>query len=580
LEALEARLAPAGLVALSISGGVLTITGDTLANDMQIADAGGGNWAISATPGGTTMFSLNGGAASPAAVISAQNSIRASMGAGDDQLDLLGLQLSGGLTLNGNDGHDSFLLSALTVGGAVSLDTGNGNDSVDFTSSQFFNTVSVRMGAGQDYLTAGGNLSFGRGLTADLGTGSNTFDVNATSLQATGAINVVAGGTSVDTQAFLLAAASAQINGSVSLRTSTASATDFQIGAVAGDDIRITGGLTLQSGSGNDNVSLTQKLQVGGTLNVQLGNGANQVVTTDLDSLRAGHFTYGGGSGTDSVTLAGNTIEVTGAVRFTGGAGSNLLDLNPATSLRIGSSLGYAGGMHDDALYIDGPDAAIGGGVSFNGANGSNYLGFNAVLGSAGGISYSGGSGTDVIDLGEFDGATDLLTIRGSVTIGAGAGSADIMIRDAIVMGNLSVNTSVAFGGIDTVQILDSDVYGTTSIYLAGWADSDVVVRDSIFDRAVSISTGGGDDYVAFDTDTAVSSIYSQFYGPVRIMLGAGNDIFAAGSNPAVDTVGCDFYSYVDVNGGTGYDRAYFIHHAYNNGFNGPLPWTNCEEFY
>ncbi|HYF36655.1 MAG TPA: hypothetical protein VD994_15270, partial [Prosthecobacter sp.] len=149
-----------------------------------------------------------------------------------------------------------------------------------------------------------------------------------------------------------------------------------------------------------------------------------------------------------------------------------------------------------------------------------------------------------------------------------------------IVMGNLNVGTSVAFGGIDTVQILDSDVYGSTTLNLLGTADTDVVIRDSIFDRAVTVATGGGDDYVAFDTDTAVSSIYSEFYGPVRVILGAGNDIFAAGSNPAVDTVGNNFYSYVDVYGGTGYDRSYFIHYAYNNGFDGPLPWTDTEEYY
>jgi hypothetical protein len=48
-----------------------------------------------------------------------------------------------------------------------------------------------------------------------------------------------------------------------------------------------------------------------------------------------------------------------------------------------------------------------------------------------------------------------------------------------------------------------------------------------------------------------------------------------------VDTVGNDFNSYVDVNGGTGYDRAYFMHYDYNNGFNGPLPWTySVEEAY
>jgi hypothetical protein len=67
----------------------------------------------------------------------------------------------------------------------------------------------------------------------------------------------------------------------------------------------------------------------------------------------------------------------------------------------------------------------------------------------------------------------------------------------------------------------------------------------------------------------------------VQINLGAGNDIFADGSTLTVANVGNDFNSYIDVNGGSGYDRAYFIHAGYNNGFNGPLPWTySVEEAY
>ncbi|HYF37156.1 MAG TPA: hypothetical protein VD994_17785, partial [Prosthecobacter sp.] len=409
IEGLEPRLAPAGLVALNLSSGVLTITGDALANDLQITDAGGGNWAVSSTAGGTTQFSLNGGPASPLAVFAAPKTIRATLGIGDDRIDLLGLQMTGTLTINGNDGHDSVLLSGVGVTGAVLIDTGNGDDTIDFTSTQLAYTTTVRMGAGDDYLTAGGNLVFGRGLSADLNTGDNTLDINAASLSANGNISVLASGTSVETQGFLLAVGSGQVTGAVTLRTSTASATDFQIGSLAGDDFRVTGGLTLQAGGGNDLVTLREKIQVGGTLNIQLSNGNNEVVTTGLDTLKAGNLTYGGGAGSDKVTLAGNTVQITNSLGFVGGSGSNLLDLNSATSLRVGGRLSYTGGVLDDSLYIDGPDAAIGGLVSFSGSNGSNYLGFDAVLGSAGGLTYYGGTGTDVVDVGEFDGMSDLV---------------------------------------------------------------------------------------------------------------------------------------------------------------------------
>ena len=216
--------------------------------------------------------------------------------------------------------------------------------------------------------------------------------------------------------------------------------------------------------------------------------------------------------------------------------------------------------------------------MSMNASTGNNALSINATNGSIGSVSYAASTGNDVVDVGHYQGDSALITVRGNVTISTGTGSADVMVRDSDIYGNLTVNTTVAFGGIDTVRLIDSDFRGNVGINLTGTAESDVVVRDSIFDRAVTVNTGSGDDYVAFETDTAVSSIYSVFHGTVNINLGNGNDIFAAGSNPTLATVGNDFNSYVNVNGGTGYDRAYFMHYDYNNGFNGPLPWTSSVE--
>jgi hypothetical protein len=205
-------------------------------------------------------------------------------------------------------------------------------------------------------------------------------------------------------------------------------------------------------------------------------------------------------------------------------------------------------------------------------------FGLNATNATVGSLSFVAATGNDVVDIGQYEGDSALVTIRGHVTVSTGLGSADVMVRDADIYGNLTVNTAVAYGGIDTVRILDSDLRGNVGLNLTGNAESDVIVRDSFFDRTVTINTGNGDDYVAFDTDTEVSSVYSRFDGVVNINLGNGNDVFAAGSNPSVATVGNDFNQQVNVNGGAGYDRAYFMHYLYNNGFNGPLPRTFLVE--
>jgi len=559
LETLESRLAPAGVVTLSLAAsGVLTITGDALSNDFQITESGN-DWTIASQAGGDTLFRLNGGATLSSITFAAPLSVSANLGAGNDEA----------------------LFSATLVPGNFTLDAGIGNDTLDLTGVSFGGATTIRMGVGHDYFTAGGDLFFAKGFSVDLGTGQNTFEVNATSLLSNGAISAVASGSAVETQAFYLAAALTDVKGAVTLRTTTASATEFEIGALAGDSFRSTGILTLAAGGGNDKVTLTGDIETLSSFIINLGSGDNTVLSSNADLIKANVLSYTGGAHQDNVTFSNDVLQVTGNLAFAGGAGTNLLDLNPATSVSIGGALNYTGGAGNDTLLVDGPSVLIGGLLSMAASSGTNALGLDAVLANVGAVSYSSSVGNDVVDIGQYEGASSLVTVRGNVTISTGSGSADVMVRDADIFGNLAINTSVAFGGIDTVQLLDSDFRGTVAINLYGSADSDVIVRDGIFDRAVTVNTGGGDDYVAFDTDTAVSSIYSVFDGYVRINLGAGNDIFAAGSNPAVDTVGNDFNNYVDVNGGTGYDRAYFMHHQYNNGFNGPLPWTySVEEYY
>lgn len=558
LESLESRLAPAGLVTLSVSAGVLSLTGDALANDLQITESGD-FWTISAQAGGTTEFRMNGGPVLSSITFAAPLSLKASMGAGADDLLLDGLSLPGTLT----------------------LDTGDGHDSVDLTSTFISGLATVRMGTGSDYFTAGGELFFGKGLSVDLGNGANTFDVNAVTLQSNGNISALAGGTTIEKQTFILAAGSAVVNGAVTLRTTTSSATDFEIGDVLSDSLRVTGAMTLQSVSGDDAVFLRGDVDVGGLLTMNLSNGTNTVVSTNLEILRARGLSYIGGAGQDNVAIEGTQVTITGNISASMGAGSNQLFLDAANSLRVSGAVGYTGGIGNDTLIVEGPDVVINGALSMVGSNGLNALYLNATVASVGAVSFSAGAGNDVVDIGQYQGDSSLVSVRGNVTLNTGTGSADVMVRDADIYGNLNLATNVQFGGVDTLRIFESDVRGTTYVNMAGWAESDVVVRDSIFDRAVTINTGNGDDYVAFDTDTDVSSIYSVFDGYVRVNLGAGNDIFAAGSSDLVSTVGNDFNYYVDVNGGTGYDRAYFMHAGYNNGFNGPLPWTySVEEAY
>ncbi|MES2735984.1 MAG: hypothetical protein V4672_06675 [Verrucomicrobiota bacterium] len=561
LETLESRLAPAGLVTLNLTAaGALTITGDADHNDFVITESGD-QWTITALAGGATdtQFRLNGGAASTSLTFDAPLSVKAILGAGNDEMILDGISLPGALNVN----------------------TGDGDDILDLTSTALGGTATVVMGTGGDYFTAGGDLFFGRGLSVNLGNGSNTFEVNAASLTSNGNISALAGGTVSEGQEFLFKTGVGQVNGALTLRTTTHSFTDFEIGDSLTDSLTVTKAMTLQALGGEDIVTLRGDLNVGGLLALRMGNGANTVITTNLDELSSRGFIYTGGSGVDDFLLEAREVIIEGNFAFSAGSGTNKLDVFTSEYFGASGALTYTGGIGQDDLVLDGPEVFVGGIVTMNASSGSNSLGVNAVAASVGGVRYTGGTGTDIVDIGQFEGNSDLITVRGGVSISTGAGDSEVMVRNGFIEGNLSVITGAGFGYVDTVQFLESDFLSNVGVSLRGNADSDVIVRDSIFDRNVTVATGNGVDYVQFDTDTAVSSIKSIFHGYVRVLLGNGDDVFLAGHNPVVDTVGNEFKSYIDVDGGAGYDIAYFMNSAaYNNGFDGPLPWTYRVEDY
>ncbi|MCW0217522.1 MAG: hypothetical protein OJI67_04275, partial [Prosthecobacter sp.] len=427
----------------------------------------------------------------------------------------------------------------------------------------------------------------GKGLSVNLGKGANTFDVNAVTLLSDGSISAVAGGGLGEGQAFIFKTGIGEIHGALTLKTTTGSYTDFEIGDSADDYLSVSKGMTLQSAGGEDIVILRGDMDIGGLLALRLGQGDNSVITTNVDQLYAKALTYTGGKGNDEFILEARETVLDGNFTFSAGAGDNTLDLATSEYLGVGGNLIFRGGNGLDHLFVTGPEVYVGKVISMNASSsdvvlGNNVFGLNATVADLGGIKYSGGAGTDIVDIGQFDGDSDLISVFGAVTVNTGTGSSDVQVRDADIRGSLRITTNAGFGQVDTIQLLDSDFRGAVNINMQGRADSDVVVRDGVFDRNVTVNTGAGDDYIQFDTDTEVSSIYTYFDGYVRVFMGAGNDVFLAGHNPAVDTVGNDFNGFLDVYGGSGYDRAYFIDsEAYNNGFNGGDPWVfQMEEYY
>ena len=156
IEPLEARVAPAGLITATFVGGVLTLTGDGAANDIDVT--GAGQDFISIAGNGGTTIALNGAAA--AATVSFTGTIK---------------------TLNGNlgVGNDRVNLNVLTVG-SVSLEGGDGNDSLIFTNTVATGPVKFVGGNNDDTFSGTATLfKVGGPLTLDMGDGTNTTQFSA-----------------------------------------------------------------------------------------------------------------------------------------------------------------------------------------------------------------------------------------------------------------------------------------------------------------------------------------------------------------------------------------------------------------
>jgi len=146
---------------------------------------------------------------------------------------------------------------------------GNGNDILDLTAVSIVGTVRVNLGNGNDLFTAGGDLFFAKGMNVNLGRGADTFDVNAVTLISDGNILATSSGTALENQDFVLKTGEGEVNGSVTLRTTGQSFTDFEIGEFVDDFLFVSKGLTLQSGNGDDIVVLKGDIQTGGLFSLR-----------------------------------------------------------------------------------------------------------------------------------------------------------------------------------------------------------------------------------------------------------------------------------------------------------------------
>ncbi|MES2735557.1 MAG: hypothetical protein V4672_04515 [Verrucomicrobiota bacterium] len=572
LESLEPRLAPAGVVNITVAGGVLTLTGDSDANQIEVFDLGGGRWRIEDSTLGT-QFSVFGGAPGAGVTLDAVNSIKANLGDGGDTLHLRDLEMRGTVAVLGGAGTDVLTIERCNTLGALSFDGGSDGNTLTVRDG-FHAGLTFKGGTATDSVTFF-DSSFSRPVSLNFGVGSSNFNmIGDNTIQ--GNLSLIAMGNSGAAHNYAMDSGINSILGSVTFKL-TEGTLNFTAGLLLGDSLRITGGLTVNAGAGPDAVLLTRDISVGGTFALNLGNGTNSTSCLDLVSLAVGSFSYKGGLNTDNMDLVASRFTALKGVTVSAGDDVNVISFNVTGTTYIGGAVNLMGGRDIDNFQINGNLTVVKGAITFKLGNGSNSASFSPTEGQAGSVSYIGGTGLDSLTVGLPVWLTNPITIFGNVTSSMGTGQSESLINDAVVHGNVTHTSNVSAGVADLLFIRNSVIQGTTTVNMTGAANSLVHVNDSLFNKAFSVSTGLGADSVFLDTDNVNNIRYSLFKGPVKILLGAGDDTFQSGDVSTTIFLGSDFSSSVLIDGGLGIDNAALLDPVYNNFFTSAPNVVNVE---
>jgi hypothetical protein len=325
-QSLEERTLMAGDVGAAVSNGTLTLTGDSNANDVQVVQLIGTDGRLVA--GDFIVIGKNGTTINGFSSRSFGNVTNMNVTLGNP-----------GSRNTGNDDHftlgaDTTDLKAttLTLAGALVVDMGDGNNQVDLQGVKIGGETVVNTGKDLDVVLVRG--TFLRSLTVNTGNSGDTFQT----LNTTVANNLnIQMGTDVSNDVVDL---SNTIVG-FDLNIQTGDSSNDGIGdTVLLDHLNVTHDLSVVTGSGTDNVSITNS-NLHDKVFMDLGAGNDSLSISNVGITDA--VTINLGAGDDTVRLS--TVSG-GPTTIDGGTGSNdriFMDahvhLNPPSGFGLGPLL-------------------------------------------------------------------------------------------------------------------------------------------------------------------------------------------------------------------------------------------------
>lgn len=290
-ERLEPRLALAGVVGLAVTGDVLTITGDALANEVCIDQVAPDQFRVASIRdevAPTGLHDAHGDVGYEPLVFSGIRDVVVRLRGGDDRLFI--------------GGTPDDLRSPVTVLRSLKVDAGPGADFITSYRLDVEGVATFLAGSGSDRIMleqtrAFGSLSVSGGLDHDI----------VSLRDATGAAGDVTlvGGPGQD---WLFAHDGIEVGRDLSLLGGPG---DDQV--YVDDSAAIHGDLRIEGGLGGDRILVVHAVQVSGATTITAGGGAD-CVQVGAGLVVGGLLTVAGGAGDDCVSIAGRVVTQAGMV--------------------------------------------------------------------------------------------------------------------------------------------------------------------------------------------------------------------------------------------------------------------------
>jgi hypothetical protein len=587
IEALESRLAPAGLVAVSVnSAGTLvlaTVAGLDGNEEVSVDRLNDGSYRISAVNPGTTLRIGGTDYTTPQIVTGVTGGLIANLGAGDDILAIGGAYFTKAVTVNLGDGDNVFQLTNGALGGALTVTTGAGADLIILASPvcTVAGAATFKLGAGDDIFNGIAVLaSFGAGLKIDGGAGYDQIQLAASDgndFRVMGNLTVTGG------------------DGNDTIRIGQSNTT-----------VDVSGTLLVSDGAGNEFVVLSGNRIDAGSLQFQLGSGNNTLYSTVTDITLARNFQWRTTTGNDEMRLDGTTLRIGTNLEVAMGAGNSIANVRPDDLLQVGGTVNIgatapaaAAAEVERTFEILSAEIRVGGKATLSGGAGEGevkiigsqvYLGRGAALTSGAGVTElqvgSGGvlvsNGALSLTHGGGDGSLLIYGATGSVVNGAlsmKGGDALFLQMGGIVTGAVNLATSAAAVDSPAFTLLSFDVplhlAGTVNLsmptrtgqsglmtltgvvvegaakFLGGAGADTLRINDCDFEKTVTASVGAGNDRIELEREN--EGVGSFYHGAVLLQGGAGIDVFLLGGNTATTTA-VTFSNKVTVDGGADTD--------------------------